>query len=247
VNDSPSHVDCKIDPPAARLEGVSVELGGTRILGPVDLSIEAGGHVLLVGPSGCGKTTLLRAMAGFVTPQAGTVKLGGTIVSCDGKLSVPPEKRSVGLLFQGGALWPHMNAAKTLRFALKHSGQPATSERVDELLAAVHLTGKSARRPAELSGGEKQRLSLARALATKPRMLLLDEPLGPLDAGLREELLATLGELQSREGWTMLHVTHDPEEALSYATRVLTMEQGLIVSDDTTQKATEYPERGASQ
>lgn len=219
-------------PPAIALEGLRIDIGETTLLGPVDLAVDPGEHVLLVGPSGCGKTTLLRAVAGFVTPTAGTVQLEGETVSRPGSLVVPPERRSVGMLFQGGALWPHMSAAKTLRFTLKHAGQPVSSTRVDELLAAVRLDGKAGRRPAELSGGEKQRLALARALASRPRVLLLDEPLGPLDATLREELLETLGNLHAKEGWTMLHVTHDPQEARAIASRVLTLRQGRIESEE---------------
>ena len=220
------------DRSALSIEGLSVKVGKTTLLGPVDLELTAGEHVLVVGPSGCGKTTLLRAVAGFAIPATGTIRIDGDVVASARELVVPPERRPVGMLFQGGALWPHMTAAKTLRFTLKHAGQPASRDRVRELLAAVRLEDKAKRRPAELSGGEKQRLALARALATRPRMLLLDEPLGPLDAELRGELLETLAQLHEREGWTLLHVTHDPDEARGHATRLVSLREGRIVGEE---------------
>ncbi len=202
---------------------------GRRILGPVDLDVAAGEHVLLVGPSGCGKTTLLRAIAGLVTPSAGTVALGSRPASAPGRILIRPEQRDVGMLFQGGALWPHMSARRTLEFVLRSSHSPARRARVAELLALVRLAGAEERLPATLSGGEKQRLALARALAGEPRVLLLDEPLGPLDSELRADLLAMLARLHEEQGWTTVHVTHDPEEAGGYAARVLRMEDGRLV------------------
>ena len=202
---------------------------GRRILGPVDLDVAAGEHVLLVGPSGCGKTTLLRAIAGLLRPSAGTVALGGRPASAPGRILIRPEQRRVGMLFQGGALWPHMSARRTLEFVLRSSHSPARRARVAELLALVRLAGAEERLPATLSGGEKQRLALARALAGEPRVLLLDEPLGPLDSELRADLLAMLARLHEEQGWTTVHVTHDPEEAGGYAARVLRMEDGRLV------------------
>ncbi len=213
---------------AVRVAGLTVHADRTPLLGPVDLEIAAGEHLLLVGPSGCGKTTLLRALAGLATPTAGTIELFGRTVSSPRRLVVPPEKREVGMLFQGGALWPHMTVKKTLAFVLKHAGVPDRDARIAELVRRVRLTGLEDRKPATLSGGEKQRLGLARALAMTPRLLLLDEPLGPLDAELRADLLDTLVRLHAEEGWTIVHVTHDPQEASSHASRTLRMEDGAL-------------------
>lgn len=217
--------------PAVRLAGLELRAGKSPILGPVDLEIAPGEHVLLVGPSGSGKTSLLRAVAGLATPSAGTVELFGEPASEPGRLRVPPERRRVGFLFQGGALWPHMSVARTLGFVLRYAGVPRGErrKRVAELLEWVELKGYEGRMPGTLSGGEAQRLALARALATGPRLVLLDEPLGPLDAELRGALLERLGSLHRELGWTALHVTHDPGEAARVADRTLRMEGGRLV------------------
>jgi len=217
---------------AIELRGLTVELpGGGRAVGPIDLEVPRGEHVLLIGPSGCGKTTLLRAVAGLVAPTAGTVSLFGTLASEPGRVRVRPEARGVGMLFQGGALWPHMSVRRTLAFVLRVSGGRATSERVAELLSWVRLDGMQERMPSTLSGGEKQRLALARALAGDPRVLLLDEPLGSLHAELRADLLDMLARLHDKLGWTTLHVTHDPDEASVYTARVLRMADGRLVDE----------------
>ncbi len=220
--------------PAFALRGLEVHAGRTRLLGPLDLTVEEGEHLLLVGASGSGKSTLLRAIAGLVRPTAGTVDWFGERASDGPRLRLPPERRRVGFLFQGGGLWPHMSVARTLSFALRSSGTPRAdvARRTAELLELVELTGFDARRPGTLSGGERQRLSLARALAVSPRVLLLDEPLGPLDVELRAALLERLGDLQRRLHLTVVHVTHDPEEAAALATRRLRMQDGLLVEDD---------------
>jgi len=221
---------------AIRLAGLRVDApttsGGKSILGPLDLELPRGERVLLVGPSGCGKTTLLRAIAGLVTPAAGTVDLDGVRASEVGRLVVPPHRRGVGMLFQGGALWPHMTARKTLEFVIASAGGKPSDARIAELLALVRLSGFEDRRPDSLSGGESQRLALARAMASEPKILLLDEPLGPLDRPLRAELLEMLSELHGRFGWTTLHVTHDPEEARGYADRVLTLTSGGMLAEN---------------
>jgi iron(III) transport system ATP-binding protein len=148
------------------------------------------------------------------------------------RLVVPPERRGIGFLFQGGALWPHMSARRTLEFVLRAGGTARADlgPRVGELLEQVELAGYEERMPGTLSGGEAQRLALARALACSPRLLLLDEPLGPLDAELRGSLLRMLGELQERLGLTSIHVTHDPGEAREIATRTVRLEGGRLTS-----------------
>ena len=218
---------------AVRLRGLEVHAGGRRILGPLDLDVERGESALLVGPSGSGKTTLLRAIAGLCAPAAGTVELDGRPASAPGRVLVPPERRDVGFLFQGGALWPHMSVQRTLTFVLGCRGlsRREARARAAELLARVELTGFEDRRPAELSGGERQRLALARALASGARLLLLDEPLGPLDATLRTSLLQRLHRLHVELGWTTIHVTHDPAEARATATRVLVLREGRLMAD----------------
>jgi ABC-type Fe3+/spermidine/putrescine transport system ATPase subunit len=220
-----------VSAPALRLSGLEVRAGQTRLLGPVDLEVAAGEHVLLVGPSGSGKTTLLRAVAGLVRPAAGRVELFGQPASDGPRLTLQPERRELGLVFQGGALWPHLSARRTLEFVLRARGaaRAEARRRAGELLERVELAGYEERMPGTLSGGEAQRLALARALAMDPRLLLLDEPLGPLDAELRGSLLARLGALQRDLGLTMLHVTHDPAEARAVASRTITLRDGRLV------------------
>lgn len=214
---------------AIELRGVEVSVGGTRLVGPVDLTVDKGEHLLLSGRSGCGKTTLLRAIAGLARPSAGSVTLFGETASEGARLALAPEKRGIGFLFQGGALWPHMSARKTIEFVLKAAGSKADPRaRVAELLEQVELPGYEDRMPGTLSGGETQRLALARALAAEPRLLLLDEPLGPLDADLRGALIERLGRLQRDLGLTVVHVTHDPDEARSIATRAARMVDGRM-------------------
>ncbi|MDB4489350.1 ATP-binding cassette domain-containing protein [bacterium] len=212
--------------PAIAIRGLMVQAGDTTILGPVDLDVQAGEHVLLVGPSGSGKSTLLRSIAGLETPAAGEIQLFGETVSAAQGPLTPPQDRGVGLLFQGGALWPHMTVLQTLLFVLKRRGLKGTAakQRAEELLELVDLPGIPDQKAPTLSGGEAQRLSLARALAGEPRILLLDEPLGPLDAPRRAALLDRLAALEAQLGLTTLHVTHDPGEAERVATRTVSID-----------------------
>ena len=219
--------------PILRLAGTSVTLGGRRVLGPLDLDLARGEHLLVVGPSGCGKTTLLRAIAGLQRLESGRISIGDTLASDGRRILLPPEKRGVALLFQGGALWPHMSVRKTLQFVLRARGVPASQRagKIAELVALVELGGLEERKPGALSGGEAQRLALARALAMEPEILLLDEPLGPLDADLRDALITRLAALQERLQLATLHVTHDPREVEHLATRTLRMNAGGAVED----------------
>jgi ABC-type sulfate/molybdate transport systems ATPase subunit len=222
---------------ALELRGLEIRRDGRLLLGPLDLELARGESVLLVGPSGSGKTTLLRAIAGLTVPSAGSVSLAGRPASEAGRLLLRPEERRIGMLFQGGALWPHMSVARTLRFVLAQRGLRGSqaNSRVQELLRDVRLEGFESRLPGTLSGGERQRLALARALASEPEILLLDEPLGPLDTELRQGLLETLGALHERQGWTVVHVTHDPAEARPYASRVLELANGKLVKTEVPQ------------
>jgi len=220
--------------PAVRASALCVEAGGRRILGPVDLELPPGEYVALQGPSGSGKSTLLRAIAGLSVPSAGTLDLFGERASEPGHLRIAPERRGVGMMFQGGALWPHMSVRRTLAFALRSARTPrsAVDARIAELVAWAELEGLEDRMPGTLSGGEAQRLALARALAPKPRVLLFDEPLGKLDAELRSALLERLRSLHDELGFTALHVTHDPDEASRVAGRTLRMEGGRLEGAD---------------
>ncbi len=216
------------------LSGLTVDLGGRRVLGPLELVLEERSWTILVGPSGSGKTTLLRAIAGLVAPSGGRVVLAGRVASTAGRIELAPERREIGFVFQGAGagLWPHLSVRATLGFVLGCRGVPrsARAARIGELVELAGLTGLEERRPGELSGGEAQRLALARALASGPRLLLLDEPLGALDHALRAALAERLGEMHRRLGPTILHVTHDPAEVVAYADRTLAMEAGRLVA-----------------
>lgn len=219
--------------PALEVSGLGVRLGGADVLSALDLTLEPGEHVLLVGRSGSGKSTLLRAIAGLQDLESGSIRLAGRSVAEGGAQRVAPEERGVGYLFQEGALWPHWNARKTLVQTLAWAGCPRSEReaRAAELLGSVGLQGLERRRPGQLSGGEAQRLALARALAVRPALLLLDEPLGPLDAELRDQLLDLLDRLRREQGFACLHVTHDPAEAARIAARTLRMDGGRLVTE----------------
>jgi ABC-type sulfate/molybdate transport systems ATPase subunit len=193
-------------------------------LGPLSLAIAARSRTALVGPSGCGKTTLLRCIAGLETPDSGTIRIGSRVVH-DGRTRAPPSARRIGFVFQDAALWPHLTAVGHLRFvepALSHAEATA-------LLARVGLQRHANRKPGGLSGGEAQRLALARALAGRPDVLLLDEPLHSVDAPLRDELCLMIRRICEERGLTLLAVTHDPSEALAMADHLVLLRGGRVV------------------
>ncbi|SDR43629.1 putative spermidine/putrescine transport system ATP-binding protein/putrescine transport system ATP-binding protein [Rhizobiales bacterium GAS191] len=206
--------------------GVSKRFGEVRAIDDVSFSIAGGEIVALLGPSGCGKTTILRSIAGFERPDAGSIRIAGSDVT-----RLKPYERNVGLLFQHYALFPHMTVAENVAYGLRHRGHPRAEipTRVEEMLGLVQLKGFGQRRPHQLSGGQQQRVALARALATRPGLILLDEPLSALDAKLRQDLRAELKQLLAAVGSTAIVVTHDQEEAMSLGERVLVMNRGRIV------------------
>jgi spermidine/putrescine transport system ATP-binding protein len=189
----------------------------------VSLAVERGAFYSLLGPSGCGKTTTLRMIAGFEQPSAGDVLLAGEVVN--GRAAY---ERNVSTVFQNYALFPHLTVAENVAFGLRERGLKQVKQPVDEALAMVQLTDKEKRLPAQLSGGEKQRVALARSLVLKPDVLLLDEPLAALDPKLRKTMRAELKEMQKRVGITFLFVTHDQEEALSMSDRIAVMNGGKV-------------------
>ncbi|MGD2206036.1 MAG: ABC transporter ATP-binding protein [Anaerolineae bacterium] len=217
---------------------VSKSFAGTPILSDVSFDVEGGEIVCLLGPSGCGKTTLLRIITGLEAPEAGHVTFDGQPFD-----KVPAHQRGFGLMFQDYALFPHKDVAANVAFGLRMQDLPRSqvTKRVTEMLNLVGLSGYEQRRVYDLSGGEQQRVALARSLAPDPRLLMLDEPLGSLDRALREELMNELRAILKRVGVTAIYVTHDQQEAFAVADRVLVMRQGHIVQEGTSQAVYRHP------
>jgi spermidine/putrescine ABC transporter ATP-binding subunit len=212
--------------------------GAATAVDDVSLSVESGSFVTLLGPSGCGKTTTLRAIAGLVRPDAGTILLGGEDVT-----RMPTHRRDIGMVFQSHALFPHMTVADNVGFGLRMRGIAAADRapRTAEALDMVRLGEFGARYPAQLSGGQQQRVALARALVIRPRVLLLDEPFGALDRKLRETMQVELRDLTRRLGITAIFVTHDQEEALILSDQVAVMNAGRIEQLDSPAAIFECP------
>jgi len=212
------------------IKQVSHRFGDFSALENINLTIEAGSFAVLLGPSGCGKTTLLSVLGGFLHPTEGSVHLGGTDVT-----NVPPAKRATTTMFQDYALFPHMNLRNNVGFGLRMQGQSKKqrNKKSIELLSLVGLEDASEKKPHELSGGQRQRVALARALAVNPDVLLLDEPLGALDLKLRRQMQDELKAIQRRIGTTFIHVTHDQEEAMAIADKIIVMNQGQVEDQGT--------------
>ena len=207
------------------LRALTKGFGGRNVVDGIDLDVAAGEFFSLLGPSGCGKTTTLRMIAGFETPDSGRIEIDGEDVA-----GRPPEKRPVNTVFQNYALFPHLDVESNVAFGLRLRNESSDDRRaVGEALDLVRLGGFGKRRVHKLSGGEQQRVALARALVLRPRVLLLDEPLGALDAQLRKELQAELSRLQREVGITFVYVTHDQEEALSMSDRLGIVLDGRLV------------------
>ena len=215
------------------VEAVSKRYGHVEALRDVSLDFAAGKLTAILGPSGCGKTTLLRAIAGFVTVDGGAVRFDGDAVT-----SLPPQQRGTAMVFQSYALWPHMTVFDNVAYGLRLKRVPAEAVRARvraalELVAIGAVDDVARRKPGALSGGQQQRVALARALVVEPRVLLLDEPLSNLDAKVRQRLRVEVRRLQKRVGITAIYVTHDQEEALAIADRVVLMNAGCVIQSGT--------------
>lgn len=207
------------------IQRVVKSFGRVRALDDVSLEIERGELFFLLGPSGCGKTTLLRSIAGFYTPDSGSIRFGDRDVT-----TLPPQKRNTGMMFQNYALWPHMTVEANVAFGLKvrHVARSERNRRVAEALAMVRMSEYAKRKPNQLSGGQQQRVALARAMVIRPQCLLLDEPLSNLDAKLRLEMRSEIRRLCKEFDLTGVYVTHDQKEALSMADRMAVMFKGRV-------------------
>ena len=222
-----------------RVEGIRKSYGDVLAVDTVDLTVGDGEFFTLLGPSGSGKTTTLRIIAGFEQPDTGRVLLGGDDITMH-----PPYSRDVNTVFQDYALFPHMTVADNVGYGLKVKGVSRAERRsqVEEVLRMVRLDGYGGRKPVQLSGGQRQRVALARSIVNRPKVLLLDEPLGALDLKLRQEMQVFLKSLQRELGMTFLYVTHDQEEALTMSDRLAVFNEGRIEQIGTPADVYEHPE-----
>ena len=228
----------EVGAPQIRLRGLRKTFGSVVAVDHVDLDVGDGEFFAMLGPSGSGKTTVLRMIAGFETPTDGTIALGGVDATRE-----PPFRRNVNTVFQDYALFPHMTVADNIAYGLRvqRTPKPERTRRVGEALEMVRLNDYGSRRPSELSGGQRQRVALARALVNRPRVLLLDEPLGALDLKLREQMQVELKAIQREVGITFLFVTHDQDEALTLCDRLAVFNQGRIEQLGTAAEVYESP------
>ena len=224
--------------PAISLTGLRKQFGETTAVDGVDLDIADGEFFSMLGPSGSGKTTVLRMIAGFESPTAGTVALGGADVT-----RAAPFQRDVTTVFQDYALFPHLSVRQNVEYglAVRRVGKAERRRRADEALAGVQMGGYGERKPGQLSGGQRQRVALARALVVRPKVLLLDEPLGALDLKLRQSMQVELKQLQRTVGITFVFVTHDQEEALTMSDRIAVFNQGRVAQVGTATEIYEHP------
>ena len=219
-------------------KNVTKRFGDFTAIDALDLNIYAQEFFALLGPSGCGKTTLMRMLAGFETPTEGIIELAGQNIA-----PIPPNKREVNMMFQSYALFPHLSVWENIAFGLKRSAMPKDQigDRVQEMLRLTRLEKFARRKPHQISGGQRQRVALARSLAKAPKLLLLDEPLGALDAKLRQDTQFELMDIQETTGTTFVIVTHDQEEAMTVASRVAVMDHGKLIQVDTPDRIYENP------
>ncbi|MBY6057846.1 ABC transporter ATP-binding protein [Leisingera daeponensis] len=221
-----------------RFENVTKTFGSFTAISDLNLDIQEREFFSLLGPSGCGKTTMMRLLAGFEEVTSGRILLDGQDLT-----GTPANRRPINMMFQSYALFPHMSVAKNIAFGLKQERWKKCDlqDRVDEMLALVQLEGFADRKPHQLSGGQMQRVALARSLAKKPKVLLLDEPLGALDKKLREETQFQLMDVQERLGLTFIIVTHDQDEAMTVSSRIAVMKAGKLLQTDTPARIYEHP------
>ena len=225
------------------IQDVTFRYGSRDVLRGFTLAVESGEVLALLGPSGCGKSSALRLVLGFAAPLTGSIRLAGEVVSRDGKILQPPERRGIAVVFQDLALWPHLSVWGNLAFGLgtRKLGREELGERIRGMLGRVGLSGKEGCYPGELSGGERQRVAIARALVLEPRALLLDEPLSNLDVGLKRELLGIFRELLKEHGTTAIYVTHDLREAALLGDRIAVVEAGHVVQEGTLDAIRAHP------
>jgi len=226
------------------IRNLTKRFGGVVAVNHVTLTVEPGSFLTLLGPSGCGKTTLLRCLAGLEDPDGGEIFIGDKLVfSHERGISLPPGKRDLGLVFQNYALWPHMTVRQNMTFALEIQKQTRAEieVRAKEALAEVQMTGYEDRYPREMSGGQQQRIALARMLAYRPKVFLMDEPLSNLDARLRMDMRAEIKHLHHVSGATTVYVTHDQVEALTMSSQIAVMREGVLQQLDTPERVYHYP------
>jgi iron(III) transport system ATP-binding protein len=225
-----------------QIEGLRKVYGGSVALDSIDLQVAEGEVLALLGPSGCGKSTTLQLLAGFLTPDAGEIRVGGRTLSSPRGV-VPPERRNMSLIFQSYAVWPHKTVGDNVAFGLRvrKMAKNQITDRVQKILSVVRLSEHADRYPSELSGGQQQRVALARALVVEPEILLLDEPLSNLDASLREEMRFEIRRVHDTTGTTMVYVTHDQSEAMVTADRIAVMNKGAVEQVGTPEEIHQRP------
>ena len=224
--------------PLIRFKSVTKRFGDFTAIDDLTLDIFEQEFFALLGPSGCGKTTMMRMLAGFETPTSGVIELAGKDIA-----PTPPNKRAVNMMFQSYALFPHLSVYENIAFGLRRANMPKVDldNRVAEMLKLTRLEKFARRKPHQISGGQRQRVALARSLAKAPKLLLLDEPLGALDAKLRQATQFELMDIQEKTGTTFVIVTHDQEEAMTVASRVAVMDEGRIMQVETPERIYEAP------
>ena len=224
--------------PLIRFKSVTKRFGDFTAIDDLTLDIFEQEFFALLGPSGCGKTTMMRMLAGFESPTSGVIELAGQDIA-----PIPPNKRAVNMMFQSYALFPHLSVYENIAFGLRRAAMPKAdiNDRVAEMLKLTRLEKFAKRKPHQISGGQRQRVALARSLAKAPKLLLLDEPLGALDAKLRQATQFELMDIQEKTGTTFVIVTHDQEEAMTVASRVAVMDEGRVIQVETPERIYEAP------